>query len=215
MINTNSIVKFSSVEALNKAYTNNKITKNTTNLDDYYGIVRDSYKTGYYVEFFNKTSKALDIAFYEEVDLTPCGGLYDLIKNSVVGSQTKAKIQSAKKKISKETNILEKTSKVDESRELQKELNAPKETLDIDALSKEQLKGKRVLSTGKFFMIKDIDRFKELLQQNGMLYTPSVTKNLDILVECSKANSSRIRKARENGAIIISEYKFYKILKNE
>lgn len=209
MINTNSIVKFSSIEALNKAYTDNKITKNATNLDDYYGIVRDSYKTGYYVEFFNKTSKALDIAFYEESDLTPCGGLYDLIKNSVVGSQTKAKVQSAKKKISKESNKEVKTYKTDES---QKELNVSKETLDIRTLTKETLKGKKVLSTGRFYMLKDIDRFKSVLEQYGMIYTPAVNKSLDILVACPKANSARIKKAKDNGALVITEYEFYKII---
>ena len=216
MISTNSIVKFSSEDAIKRAYDSKKISKNTTNLNEYYGIVRDSYKSGYYVEFFNHSSNSLDIAFYEESDLQRCGGLYDLIKNSVCCTQTKAKVQAAKKKdVSNKKDI--------SFDEIKKPLpQAPNENFksykcvdensDPSTLSKEDLKGKRVLFTGKFLFYKNTDNFKDTLSENGIIYQPNVTSKLDILVVGSKGNVGRINKARNVRALIITEYELTKIL---
>ena len=99
-IKENSIVRFTSVEVANNLFASKNLPTRINSVDDYYGIVRDSYNELYYVEFFNHTTKNLDIFAVPTNAVEKIGGLYDIIKKSVMSSESKnivAKIKPAKK----------------------------------------------------------------------------------------------------------------------
>ena len=88
-IKENSIVRFASLEVMENLFEAGKLSKKPVSVNDYYGIVRDSFKDVYYVEFFNKSIKSLDVMAVASDDIVEIGGLYNLIKTSVMSRESK------------------------------------------------------------------------------------------------------------------------------
>lgn len=201
-IKENSIVRFASLEVMENLFEAGKLSKKPVSVNDYYGIVRDSFKDVYYVEFFNKSIKSLDVMAVASDDVVEIGGLYNLIKTSVMSRESKNivnRIKPKKKEIEKESN--------DKKEEMN---NSTKNTTES---SPESLEGLRIISTGKYQFFTSKEDFISKIEAAGGVYQGSVNGKLNYLVVCSGANQKRIEACRALGITEISEYDFYNRIK--
>lgn len=201
-IKENSIVRFASLEVMENLFEAGKLSKKPVSVDDYYGIVRDSFKDVYYVEFFNKSIKSLDVMAVANDDIVEIGGLYNLIKASVMSRESKNivdRIKPKKKEIEKESN------------DKKEEMNIS--TDDTTESSPESLEGLRIISTGKYQFFTSKEDFISKIEAAGGVYQGSVNDKLNYLVVCSGANQKRVEACRALGITEISEYDFYNRIK--
>ena len=201
-IKENSIVRFASLEVMENLFEAGKLSKKPVSVDDYYGIVRDSFKDVYYVEFFNKSIKSLDVMAVANDDIVEIGGLYNLIKASVMSRESKNIVDRIKKK----------------KKEIEKESNDKKEEMNISTdntteSSPESLEGLRIISTGKYQFFTSKEDFISKIEAAGGVYQGSVNDKLNYLVVCSGANQKRVEACRALGITEISEYDFYNRIK--
>ena len=201
-IKENSIVRFASLEVMENLFEAGKLSKKPVSVNDYYGIVRDSFKDVYYVEFFNRSTKSLDVMAVASDDIVEIGGLYNLIKTSVMSRESKNtvnRIKPKKKEIEKESN--------DKKEEMN---NSTENTTES---SPESLEGLRIISTGKYQFFTSKEDFISKIEAAGGVYQGSVNNKLNYLVVCSGANQKRIEACRVLGITEISEYDFYNRIK--
>ena len=201
-IKENSIVRFASLEVMENLFEAGKLSKKPVSVDDYYGIVRDSFKDVYYVEFFNKSIKSLDVMAVANDDIVEIGGLYNLIKTSVMSRESKNIVDRIKPK----------------KKEIEKESNDKKEEMNISTdntteSSPESLEGLRIISTGKYQFFTSKEDFISKIEAAGGVYQGSVNDKLNFLVVCSGANQKRVEACRALGITEISEYDFYNRIK--
>lgn len=201
-IKENSIVRFASLEVMENLFEAGKLSKKPVSVDDYYGIVRDSFKDVYYVEFFNKSIKSLDVMAVANDDIVEIGGLYNLIKASVMSRESKNIVDRIKPK----------------KKEIEKESNDKKEEMNISTdntteSSPESLEGLRIISTGKYQFFTSKEDFISKIEAAGGVYQGSVNDKLNYLVVCSGANQKRVEACRALGITEISEYDFYNRIK--
>lgn len=201
-IKENSIVRFASLEVMENLFEAGKLSKKPVSVDDYYGIVRDSFKDVYYVEFFNKSIKSLDVMAVANDDIVEIGGLYNLIKASVMSRESKNIVDRIKPK----------------KKEIEKESNDKKEEMNISTdntteSSPESLEGLRIISTGKYQFFTSKEDFISKIEAAGGVYQGSVNDKLNFLVVCSGANQKRVEACRALGITEISEYDFYNRIK--
>lgn len=205
-IKENSIVRFTSVEVANNLFASHNLPTRINSVDDYYGIVKDSYNELYYVEFFNHTTKTLDILAVPANAVEKIGGLYDIIKKSVMSSESKnivAKIKPAKK---------EKEIEVISNENNQEQTNTISNTTKSSPAS---LKDLRIISTGKYQFFTSKEDFISEIESNGGVYQGAVNSKLDYIVVCSGANQKRLESCRAIGITEISEYDFYNRVMNK
>ena len=201
-IKENSIVRFASLEVMENLFEAGKLSKKPVSVNDYYGIVRDSFKDVYYVEFFNKSIKSLDVMAVASDDIVEIGGLYNLIKTSVMSRESKNtvnRIKPKKKEIEKESN------------DKKEEMN--NSTENTTQSSPESLEDLRIISTGKYQFFTSKEDFISKIEAAGGVYQGSVNDKLNYLVVCSGANQKRIEACRALGITEISEYDFYNRIK--
>ena len=201
-IKENSIVRFASLEVMENLFEAGKLSKKPVSVDDYYGIVRDSFKDVYYVEFFNKSIKSLDVMAVANDDIVEIGGLYNLIKASVMSRESKNIVDRIKPK----------------KKEIEKESNDKKEEMNISTdntteSSPESLEGLRIISAGKYQFFTSKEDFISKIEAAGGVYQGSVNDKLNYLVVCSGANQKRVEACRALGITEISEYDFYNRIK--
>lgn len=206
-IKENSIVRFTSVEVANKLFASKNLHTRINSVNDYYGIVRDSYNELYYVEFFNHTTKTLDVIAVPANAVEKIGGLYDIIKKSVMSIESKNVVNKIKpvKKEEKKIEVISNENKQEQTNTIS----------DTTKSSPTSLEGLRIISTGKYKFFSSKEDFISKVESEGGIYQGTLNSKLNYIVVCSGANQKRIESCKALGITEISEYDFYNRIMNK